>query len=148
MSGEIEILPPEKNGEKTVSVSMQRQMVDRLRDPRVAIPLAPGSPVPSGHWWVFIEGRGNALQGSAPDGYVEMMLNGQTLQYPIGVWAVMDNRKFHVAKESDLPMLWFDGHDLIEKTITWETRGRSNTPYRVIGQRLRSKPQTEHLALR
>lgn len=133
MTNEIEIIPPEEPhvrfGKVTVS-GVPKTFT------RVVMPMQPGSPVPSGHWWAIITGRGNALQGGAPDGWVQLRLNDQTLEFPIGVWAVMDNNKFQVAKQSDLPMMWYDGQDLKEKTETWERRGRYNTPYRVLGERL------------
>lgn len=145
MSTEIEIIPPDREGQpRSISVSRQREIAARLMDQRVAPPvlhrgpmaLEPGSPVPSGHWWACITGRGNALKGDAPDNWVQLMLNGQTLEFPIGVWAVMDNNKFQVAKQSDLPMQWYEGQELKEKTMTWETRGRSQIPFRVIGEKV------------
>lgn len=132
MTTEIEIIPPTA---LSLRVEQTRQRVARLAENAVGIPVLPGSPVKSGYWWAIITSRGNAFRGNAPADYVELILNGQTLQFPIGVWAVIDDNKFHVAKESDLPMMWFDGDRLMEKTIEMRRQGRSGVEYRVIGAR-------------
>jgi predicted MPP superfamily phosphohydrolase len=140
---DIEITPPLKKPCLRDVEEQSRRFVE-LRDRSVPRPVFPGSPVKSGHWWAIIIGRGNAFQGSAPQGYVELMLNGQTLQFPLGVWAVIDNDKFQVAKQSDLPMMWLDGDRLMEKTIEPRRQGRSGTEYHVIGAREVTSAPTAH----
>lgn len=72
-------------------------------------PLGPGSRVPSGHWWVFIEGPAGALKS--------VSVNGAMFYLPLGEWCVVDNTHFTVARNSYLRMNWIDGQDEWEKTF-------------------------------
>lgn len=73
------------------------------------IALPPGSPVPSGHWWVFVEGH-EASEGN-------ISVNGHALVFPRGHWFVCEDHRCKALRNSDLPMRWLDGADLWEKVV-------------------------------
>lgn len=93
-----EILPPSRG-----QLIAERTAIDPYRPPT----LQPGSPIPSGRWWVRLDGRGDA----------PLWLNGQEYNWPRGTWFVLEDKYFHVLMETDLPMQWYDGYDLMEKTV-------------------------------
>lgn len=116
-----EILPPKP---KTWPVDDGRGEVT-VRAP--GIPLPPGQPVRSGHWWVYLPGYGEQYTN----------INDHILYWPRGIWFVVEDKHFHVLMDTDFHMLWLNGVDLYEKEIsTHRAPTRTGAEYRKIGSRL------------
>lgn len=111
-----EIIPPSSRRSQELDI-MDRALA---RIPEYPMRVLPGSPVPSGHWWVSIEGEGEAT----------LTVNDHQIIFKRGEWYVINNKHFQAALETDWPMSWFEGKFVWEKA--WQMRG----PYKVMVPRL------------
>lgn len=107
-----------------MSLAQMREITANLK--RRAQSLNPGTPVMSGHWWVFLKGK---------DGSDAMIfVNGNALISPCDMWIVMEDEKFKAWRNSSQRIMWFYGQEV------WETYQDPDDPSGAIKERRTDQP--------
>lgn len=129
IDGGTGMIVPDADEPTTGSQAMLRNAPPLQR--RSLVP--PGTMIPSGRWWVYIEG--------AESQFGVTSVNGQQFYFPQGDWIVLDETNFYAAVNSRLRMFWLDGMELWEKVI--EDQPEKNLFNVIVRRKVSDRPERD-----